>query len=135
MLILPRFADRDLMMRFRGGGVGHKSTRAATDFFKQDRDRLDTNVTTEMTSIFKLDDDVAKEILNDEPDDDGNSIVDEEEDYGYVRDDSESEDTGAEGVEVGQDGQDDSDVSDQDLGLEDDTEAIDALGEFGYADL
>jgi len=29
------------MMRFRGGGVGHKSTREATDFFKKDRDHLD----------------------------------------------------------------------------------------------
>lgn len=28
-------------MRYRGGGVGHKSTREATDFFKNDRDRLD----------------------------------------------------------------------------------------------
>lgn len=29
------------MKRFRGGGVGHASTRAATDFFKQDRDSRD----------------------------------------------------------------------------------------------
>lgn len=28
-------------MRFRGGGVGHSSTRAATDTFKNDRDGLD----------------------------------------------------------------------------------------------
>jgi hypothetical protein len=38
---LPRFVDRDMMMRFRGGGVGHLSTRAATDTFKDDRDGLD----------------------------------------------------------------------------------------------
>jgi len=135
-LILPRFADRDLMMRFRGGGVGHKSTREATDFFKRDRDRLDTRkVTTDMpTSI--LDDEMAKEILeqdNDEPGDDG--VVDEEEenDYGYVRDDSESGDSEAGGVEVGQDGQDDD--SEQDFGPEDDAEAFDTLDDFGYADL
>ena len=30
-----------MVMRFRGGGVGHKSTRDATDFFKTDRDLLD----------------------------------------------------------------------------------------------
>lgn len=30
-----------MIMRFRGGGVGHTSTRAATDIFKQDRDILD----------------------------------------------------------------------------------------------
>ena len=29
------------MMRFRGGGVGHKSTQQATNFFKKDRHRLD----------------------------------------------------------------------------------------------
>ena len=28
-------------MHFRGGGVGHKSTREAMDFFKNDQDRLD----------------------------------------------------------------------------------------------
>jgi hypothetical protein len=33
------------MMRFRGGGVGHKSTREATDFFKNDRDPLDERAT------------------------------------------------------------------------------------------
>ena len=37
----PRFVDRDMMMRFRGGGVGHSSTRAASDIFKNDRDELD----------------------------------------------------------------------------------------------
>jgi hypothetical protein len=39
--ILSRFVDRDMLMRYRGGGVGHKSTRAATDKFIQDRDELD----------------------------------------------------------------------------------------------
>jgi len=35
------FVDRDMIMRFRGGGVGHTSTRTATNKFLQDRDRLD----------------------------------------------------------------------------------------------
>ena len=35
------FADRDIMMRFRGGGVGHKFTCVAKNFFKSDRDPLD----------------------------------------------------------------------------------------------
>ncbi|KAJ3482617.1 hypothetical protein NLJ89_g12128 [Agrocybe chaxingu] len=35
------FVDRDMFMRFRGGGVGHTSTREATDHLKQDRDCLD----------------------------------------------------------------------------------------------
>ena len=35
-----RFVDRDMVMRYRGGGIGHKSTRRATDFFKNDRHPL-----------------------------------------------------------------------------------------------
>lgn len=31
-----------MMMRHRGGGVGHTSTREATDWFLSDRDQLDT---------------------------------------------------------------------------------------------
>ncbi|KAG2129732.1 hypothetical protein DEU56DRAFT_758019, partial [Suillus clintonianus] len=35
------FVDRDMLMRFRGGGVGHRTTREATDGFLDDRDPLD----------------------------------------------------------------------------------------------
>jgi len=31
-------------MRYRGGGVGHLTTRAATDFFKTDRHSLDHHI-------------------------------------------------------------------------------------------
>ncbi|KIL58216.1 hypothetical protein M378DRAFT_86772, partial [Amanita muscaria Koide BX008] len=31
------FVDRDMTMRYFGGGVGHASTREATDFFLLDR--------------------------------------------------------------------------------------------------
>ncbi len=34
-------------MCFRGGGVGHRSTRQATDFFKKDHDHLDRQTVTE----------------------------------------------------------------------------------------
>jgi hypothetical protein len=69
------------MMRFRGGGVGHASTREATDFFKQDRDIRD-----------------AKRVLEEDPEDYDQTQYeptvcnrsradreDEEEDYGYNR--------------------------------------------------
>ena len=36
-----RFLDRDMVMRYRGGGVGHKSTRQATQCVFDDRDELD----------------------------------------------------------------------------------------------
>lgn len=39
----PSFVDRDMFMRFRGGGVGHKSTSQATQFAYDDRDVMDTN--------------------------------------------------------------------------------------------
>lgn len=63
------------MMRFRGGGVGHKSTRAATDFFKNDRDPLDLKV-----SDSDLDE---EEIAVEEIEGDANPGSDEENDYGY----------------------------------------------------
>jgi hypothetical protein len=70
-------------MRFRGGGVGHASTREASDFFKQDRDSRD-----------------AKRVLQAEEDNEDYDQTqheqtapnrsraerdDEEEDYGYNR--------------------------------------------------
>ncbi|KZV72799.1 hypothetical protein PENSPDRAFT_750617 [Peniophora sp. CONT] len=35
------FVDRDMVMRYRGSAPGHKSTRAATDYFLDDLDELD----------------------------------------------------------------------------------------------
>jgi hypothetical protein len=57
-------------MRFRGGGVGHKSMREMTNLFKMDHDRLDVGVTLDI-------DDVAVELDgDDEPEKD--EIVDED---------------------------------------------------------
>ncbi|TFK38281.1 hypothetical protein BDQ12DRAFT_698836 [Crucibulum laeve] len=36
-----QFVDWDMLMRFRGGGVGHHSTRSATNYFYNDWDPLD----------------------------------------------------------------------------------------------
>jgi hypothetical protein len=72
LIIFNRFSDRDLMMRFRGGGVGHKSTREATDFFKKDRDHLDTQD--------KADENQVGYVSEEE------NAEDEEEDYGYIQD-------------------------------------------------
>ena len=79
-----RFSDRDLMMRFRGGGVGHKSTRDATNFFKSDRDPLDLEPVlseSEEEEPEMEDIQVGEEEMN----------SDEERDYGYNCSDSESE--------------------------------------------
>jgi len=72
-------------MRFRGGGVGHKSTREATDFFKNDRDRLDTQTVTATE---------AEDDNNMEGYASGTEIMeDEEDDYGYGQEVMDSDDS------------------------------------------
>lgn len=43
-----------MFMRFRGGGVGHAATRAATDAFKTDRDDLDIQSREARNEAFNL---------------------------------------------------------------------------------
>jgi hypothetical protein len=69
-----------MMMRYRGGGVGHTSTREATNRFLEDRHptdiaRVDDEPETEAPLQMDEDED------EDEIEEDGND--DEEEDYGY----------------------------------------------------
>ena len=68
------------MMCFQGGGIGHKLTQEATDFFKKDRDQMD--IATMNGNV------LAEEAGNgDKPENIilGEEAVDEEEeDYGYV---------------------------------------------------
>lgn len=146
------------MMRFRGGGVGHKSTREATDFFKNDRDPLDERATgaesRDMNSetdelednCEEEDDDLESRDMNsetdeledceEEDDDDLGLNEDQEEDYGYVsvREDSEDEDDTLADGDVGGDAVL---VDEQvDFGPEDDGGAVDPdMEAFGYADM
>jgi len=107
------------MMRFRGGGVGHKSTREATDSFKKDQDQLDVKSDIE-------NDEAMPEILEPEP---GEEEIeeDEEEDYGYAAaTDSEVESAMGDG----------DNSADEYFGPEDDGGAVDPDVEaLGYADL
>jgi hypothetical protein len=161
--LVYRFADRDMVMRFRGGGVGHKSTRSATDFFKNDRDSLDrdrrrakidtenqsngdsqdaTDSDSEQQKDFGMELVVAMGSHGDVEDEAGSVHVeeleavasddeegDEEDDYTYVRDISDSsndEDSGSES---------DRDLSDDMLGPEDGICTVDnEMDELGYAD-
>ena len=112
-------------MRFRGGGVGHKSTREATDFFKRDRDPLDVprkaNIDDEENTLAE-----EWEEIEDYADEDPGSDKDVEDDYGYTVE--ESDDGEPDGVEVGDD--------DEYFGPEDDGGAVDPdMEELGYADL
>jgi hypothetical protein len=121
------------MMRFRGGGVGHKSTREATDFFRKDRNRLDmahsnipANENNEDGPVKQLEEDLEMEDDIDE---------DEEEDFGYilVHDESESEEREGEPESEGELAAEDED----DFGPEDDGGVIDPdmMDELGYSSL
>ena len=127
-----RFADRDLMMRFRGSGVGHKSTRQATDFFKKDRHVLDMENSLESRK------DIVEELVETNDSNESVNMVvssdsevgDEEDDYGYQlgEDHSDSEE------EKGSD--DDSELGEEDFGLEDNGLAVDSdMEDLGYAEL
>jgi hypothetical protein len=88
-------------MRFRGGGIGHRSTREATDHFKTDRDKLDI-LQTEGVVGKGLEERVENLDI---------PTVDEEGDYGYSREESDTnEDEGPE---------DESDLDDTDSGYGD----------------
>ena len=104
-----RFADRDLMMHFRGGGVGHKSTRAATDFFKSDHDHLDV----QQKSLTDEEEEVNEETVMVEAGLEGYAAQsDEEEHYGYqLREDSDDENSQEDDGE---------ELDDEDFGPEDD---------------
>ena len=106
------------MMRFRGGSVGHKSTREATDFFKKDRDQLDIKSDIE-------DDEAMPEILEPEP---GEEEIeeDEEEVYGSAAATDTEESTMGDG----------DNSADEYFGPEDDGGAVDPdMEALGYADL
>ena len=82
-----RFVDRDMFMRFLGGGVGHKATNALTIHLRHE---VPGNNPTSSTT-----DDVADYVAHYPGDEDT-----EEKDYGYCIDDSDSEDEDAdEGIE------------------------------------
>lgn len=126
------FVDRDMLMRFRGGGVGHRTTREATVGFLSDHDPLDVRHTG--TTVFSDKNEGAErdqcdivdcvegsaaqgeaiELLVDEGDQ-----PDSDDDYGYsgIQQKVEGEDDGSD------DGEDndaiDGDEIDDELGAED----------------
>jgi hypothetical protein len=117
------------MMRYRGGGVGHKSTRKATDWFLSDRDKLDEggNEDEELNEAMEdVDIDGTVLDLNDDVDED------EIEEYGYdgieeIEEGDEDED------EEQSDGEDGQVIDDAGLGAEDGEDDED--DDNGYAEL
>ncbi|KIN94465.1 hypothetical protein M404DRAFT_35030 [Pisolithus tinctorius Marx 270] len=78
------FCDHDMMMQFRSGGIGHKSTRSATDTFLDDLDTLDRQDDLGMTETV-ADDDQEGGNEHTVPDDDEEALSDpdEEDDFSY----------------------------------------------------
>jgi hypothetical protein len=118
------------MMRFRGGGVGHKSTREATDFFKNDRDPLDVKVSTPVSDEEDNEEEEGpndlEEIRMDEVNDSEACSGSEAEDYGYKLDDSSESDLDEPGDEL----------EEEDLGPEGDGGRIDEeMVALGYSEL
>jgi len=71
------FVDRDMIMRFRGGGVGHKSTREATNIFLNDRHKSDQHYHNNNEAPEEEEAEAKADI------DSSSALGDEEEDYGY----------------------------------------------------
>ena len=114
-------------MRFRGGGVGHKSTREATDCFKKDRDRLDVPKSEDVAD--DSDHEAGEGEAGVVEDEDSGNDEDAEDDYGYTKD--ESSESEAEVYETAEAEDDDSD----DFGPEDDGGGLDPDVELGYGEL
>ena len=128
-----------MIMRFRGGGVGHTSTRAATNVFKADRDILDMKShqdhQEQLESALPVTETYGVEEQDDEEEntaealeleagemDEGDLSESEVVDYGYEQEGDLGEEEEAE--EEGEDGE----------GGEEDDTTIDELDVLGYAD-
>lgn len=144
LLFTIRFVDRDMMMRFRGGGVGHKSTREVTDQFLVDCDLMDIRSGQEDLKYGSLSDsdsdegdkssdsESMEESFESEDDDDDSETI--KEDYGYVDYDSDLEEPG-----VDLDADDDLEYTNlqgfDSLGAEDGISVDDLVEELGLAEL
>jgi len=129
-----------MMMRFRGGGVGHKSTREATNCFLPDRDALDKGKTREMELVeeqprivFSEDDEELDEVIEpagSDSDSEQEMQILEEFDYGYAEIDSDNEDW----EDLKPEGMDDELDGEPDLGAEDGEDTVDDKDDLGFAD-
>jgi hypothetical protein len=145
--IYNSFADRDMLMRFRGGGVGHRTTRKATDGFLSDRNPLD--ICHAGTTVLSNENEGAEPNQYDSIDCEGESaaqgedelLVDEsaqpdsDNDYGYSGIQQEVE-GGNEDSDDGEEGEDDAiecnegDEIDDELGAEDSEDGDEELERF-----
>jgi hypothetical protein len=128
-------------MRFRGGGVGHVSTRVATDIFKEDRDTLDTESRNarQQQPTDSQEEDIGSDQENENQVNDKENQVTEEGydedlseseliDYGYEVGEEEEEDNKEGGDNEEYEGSESSDVEGED------NVAVDELAALGFGE-
>ncbi|KAG1771856.1 hypothetical protein EDD22DRAFT_947850 [Suillus occidentalis] len=134
------FVDRDMLMQFRGGGIGHKSTHESTAVFLEDHDPLDEIAQDDSeegsdSGIDQANDPVdgstsmvQNQATGDEDEEDIESEMDE---YGYEGISKEEDMTDEEGAKEQADGPEE---ANDEVRLEDGED--DALNEYeGYVEL
>lgn len=132
----PRFVDRDMFMRYRGGAPGHVATSSATNYFLQDRDDVDLRYQTShpmpgdgeepLDTLTHLD-------LQDVNDQDGWK----KSDHIAVERESDGSEIGSESVDEGDEGSDDASMHgfDDALGAEDGEDEDDEWAAYDVAAL
>ena len=97
-------------MRYRGGGVGHNSTREATDFFKMDCHRLDIDRRNNLEDNMDTDEDNVE--LNEELSADDLGNIDGEMRY-HNRDEEQSQCSDSKSEDMDDEDDDDKDSDDK----------------------
>ncbi|EFI26688.1 hypothetical protein CC1G_15459 [Coprinopsis cinerea okayama7 len=117
------FVDRDMIMRFRGDGVGHIATHDATKALLRDRDALDIppDPGTESSGS-------SQGMETGSPEEDEEMDAGEDEDDNEEGDDGENEDDDGEDDDEDESEDDDEDESEDDDGDDDDSETSDGDG-------
>lgn len=130
-LLACSFVDRDIFMRYWGGGVGHKSTRDATDFFLSDRDTADIQRQQQRSSSKN-----EKEVEDEDEDEDEDPPLDDENDIDVEALEAEILDYGYE-LPDSSDESSDEETDDESAGWSEydlDEDGLESLGLLGFAE-
>lgn len=117
------FVDRDMFMRYRGGGVGHAAVREATDSFMADRDEHDIRFHAEhQAGHGEPGASTAADLQDDEDEEDWNVMDDLHESLNELRDeeaaaaDDNAPPVDGNSTEDEEESQDEEEVNDVDMG-------------------
>ncbi|KAG2136442.1 hypothetical protein DEU56DRAFT_756347 [Suillus clintonianus] len=130
------FVDRDMFMRYRGGGVGHKPIHEATRCLLNDRDALDQLpfMMEKEREAQSSDDEMADSVEGGDNEEDESEDGESEEDNAIDIEDSADEDGNEDEPGSGEDQDDEGDGTDDPLTTEHliDDDIADEMDEFGW---